>query len=783
MSERFKIATLDAAKIIKRLSSENIIQDNDGNFRLIFRYDLFGEDKEIIINQDRYASNALFRQILKTLPPAQDLNNSLVFVDFKEVFKENFPESNKNTPSKEDLLNDTETKLKEIFARGIYLSFDGVNYKKFVAFDKSNSMARACVISFIAEEIKAAVDKRLLLGIDLSGVDVVLSKYYAYRGLYLSAARRVDSFAEDENALDLNEETVIVLPAFRTQIIQDVFTAKRKENFWEPFKEEGAILNLNSFDGEGLISPSYATRINEQLNFRWRAHSFQIRLPFTKGVLHETDFIKFFTEEFNCKRELPVKDIFGIERNLLRAKIILTESMFKCADWIKKWSARPSDPMKYFFEKMRLYDHALWICSTDANLSNTGSVSLNYQFLSTLAITPEDFESFIDEQISLIKNVPQSLSNIFKVALRKGIDAENLDGELNFSDDNISLRDKCLKILSKNDAFLRDPKIRAIVDGTQRDLEKELCLGKFEVQGEVRFLSCDLLEFLLRIAENCELDTENFRKQTLLSESFYMPEQKLSMKPDKYYAFLRSPHLSRNEQCLLRPFFKRGNLYDKYFSHLTGAVMVSCKSSVPAALGGADFDGDLIKVISDKRIVDAIKRGAYVQDGKIFKRALPKNTFSNQVGSVSNLAVKFAKKKYSAAEPDIKYQNKCAECTIIVGLEIDAAKNGVHPPENISRLKESAPKKNSFLEMKKFWDKTMGFYTPYIAEIDEVAFDDGGFALYLSKRDFENKKLGIKASSTIFNICTISRASRPRTLSHRTNFTSSLSLNRIGKPI
>jgi len=89
--------------------------------------------------------------------------------------------------------------------------------------------------------------------------------------------------------------------------------------------------------------------------------------------------------------------------------------------------------------------------------------------------------------------------------------------------------------------------------------------------------------------------------------------------------FFRSPHLSRNEQGVLAPLVKN-KIYsqkfnnecetmDKYFGHLTGVVMFGNESLEPMALGGADFDGDLVCMITDEDVVDAIKAGAYKKDG------------------------------------------------------------------------------------------------------------------------------------------------------------------------
>ena len=72
---------------------------------------------------------------------------------------------------------------------------------------------------------------------------------------------------------------------------------------------------------------------------------------------------------------------------------------------------------------------------------------------------------------------------------------------------------------------------------------------------------------------------------------------------EKWFALLRSPHLSKNELAMMRPFIPNKNdLHRKYFGHLKGIIMVSYYSNVPLVLAGADFDGDLVKIINDEDI-------------------------------------------------------------------------------------------------------------------------------------------------------------------------------------
>lgn len=751
----WNLLTLDATKILYNLTKRHIVQQN-GNYKVRFQYDLSEQNalgRDIIMSEDLFADNAFFFQLRKILPAENALRSFVVFVDFKEIFlKEDLAPINlsRDIPPKDELLSENALgyRMRVLFEDGLFLSFDGKNFQRFVPFDKSNSMAHKCQITFIDAQFKDAFDKRLMLDMDFWGMRLSLSKFYSYRGLYLSDGFRIDEIEK----FPLNAETVVVLPDFNFSLVQNTFTASKvaEQNLWE-YKHKEKPLTLNLFDGEGLICPEFAQYLSDFLrttyNFVADSHSFQIRLPFTKGVLHEVDFNKFFSEQLPVFVDnLLVEDVFGITRDLRKAKIILTKSMFKCTGWIKNSSNFNSDPMQYFFDKFAEYDHALYVTNTEARLSNPGYINLNHQFLSTLALTDEDLNSLVNEHIHKIETFHEKFIEEIK---------------------NPTVNTTCLRAVSKNSAFLQDPKVKNIYENMRKNQEFNLGLGELEIEGEQRFLSCDLLSLLVRIlsaVKNIELDESvknSLEQQCLYVDHFFMPENKLPMIPDKHYVFLRNPHLSRNEQVLLRAYVKRATLYEKYFSHLRGVVMISAKSTAAMALGGADFDGDLVKITSDSRIVKAVKHGNV--DCNLPPIEIPSNkgkllplsysiplevivdTFANKIGQVSDLAVKLSQSEYHSKTVEEFLENACAKCTIVVGLEIDAAKTGNHPDENIVELKELAGKcdKSIFMESKKVLEQLLEWQSsPCVVHHGNSLF------LYSSKKAKENGHSKLTLSET-----------------------------------
>ena len=472
--------------------------------------------------------------------------------------------------------------------------------------------------------------------------------------------------------------------------------------------------------------------------------SFQIRMPFAKGVLHRVDFLKF-AEEFlggaehgtESREELMIRDMFGRQRALKDVKILMTRSMFKCAGWLKdhcddleKTTGVSVDPMKYYFEKFHEYHHGLYVANTDAVVRNRGVVKVNYQFLGPMALTEEDLGKLVDAHIAYADKLKRN--NLLNEHSNADEIPEESDGQesapqeltgtdsLTPDDDGLDiLRNPSTwyTVLREDRRFVNDSTILAKCKENREYLLRDMASARLLMKGECRFLSSDLLGLLYYMIQLLHVDIEHtdlkskmydLSKETLRSDRFYLPQATayMELEPEKFYVFLRNPHLSRNEECVLNPYLPEpGGCYRRYMGHLKGVVMVGRLSLVPSALGGADHDGDLVKIINNPILSAAVKRsvGSYTRNKETsdFSRRLPEimipsvhadpkkisdfgeqfrtisDTFANSVGYISNLAIQWGRDEYFAGRRNA--ENKCVECSILTGLEIDACKNGCHP--------------------------------------------------------------------------------------------------------
>lgn len=748
-------------------------------------------------------------------------------------------------------------RLRMMIDNGIYITYYSTDSKqkvirRFVPFDKSQSMARASKITYIDEQYLYEINRRLTLDLDFGyqKISSVISKYLAYRGLYLSSGQRIDLKAlyQSESEKEIPKisdlatyfaESIIVIPdgSFRNDDTTDdpsyitgeeVSSSRNPESNQENMKyyihvngtEKVAIDTM--FDGEGIISPQFAQIIDSFLlpkkSENLKATSFQIRMPFIKGMLHQVDFHDFLETYTSYKNNGPyyITDCFQRKRDLKKAQIILTKSMFKASDWLNDWVKYEEevskqqipgsmDPMLFYFEKFFTYDHALYISGTNLPYYNKDLITLNYQFINPLCFgksQAEDFQRLIQYHNIFVKDPYTYLKRISNdtmdneeavIVQDNSADLYDFSSDLNneesesagesvdeatSSEDNMEISETAisdekkylsatwLEALFANKEFIYHPYIKSKLQSISKSLKQNLALGRILVDGEIRFLSRDLLYFLFMLVQDSDLQQPSFsnmQNELLKQDQFEMPNPQTALQDKQYYPIFRSPHLSRNEECALRfhalkkenfktPSDKEDilkNIRYKYFHHLSGIIMVSHKSFAPDTLGGADFDGDIVKIVGDisdtgthsstNVIRDAVLKGAYgmlddeiYNPEKIYKRVLPiikipqrhadldysfgrpdfeiiDRTFSNHVGLISNMAIRMGQIEYSIPDFYNLYKDEndfcysCSDCTILTGLEIDACKTGYHPNLNhISSFIKNSLENTSFSYIDQF---------------------------------------------------------------------------------
>lgn len=719
MPRRYRIYLLSAQSILSYAKEEGGAVTIALNRDATRRCQLSGRQEQ--------EENALFFQIqcalhgdgfTSTEEPGvvEDLSAVLCYVDFSGIFD--------RSPASPRVAR-LQALAEELFRpEGVTLDL-GDGPRQYAAFERSNSMSRQGRLSFLRADLWEPVRRRIMLDLELGQCQ--LSKLYAYNGLMLSTGTRVEGMdidkphrviVVDNHALQRSARVITVEDVGGTDSVRQYRRVERMEDF-----------SVTEFDGEGLISKEYAARLNKTLDGRHT--SFQIRLPFVKGMLHQVDFHDFFRSAGTTH----LTDLWGVNHPVAKVDVILTKSMFKGYGWLTENGKSWAD----YWAAFRKYRHALYVTNVSKERPQ-GFTQLNYQFLTTLSMTGEEFRP---------RDLPDGWEHSPKEDARqwltKATETEyyklRADGEYRrqvftrqagwWGADRKSRAYLLGKLLEKNPAFIGESVYQEQLEAMAQRLLKDYALGRLQVAGDVRFLSGDLLQFLVTL-----LDVTP-KKRTKSQWTFLSVAQSIEFQNHAFYAprpgykgksactLLRNPHIARNEEILLDPYRPVEQMRKHYLGHLTDVVMVSSTMYAAERLGGADFDGDMVKTIADPIVNRCVQKNyqyqnldnlgnlpflkipaiqARVQDAKDWRARFQtvRDTFSSRVGQISNAALArsvIAYNENSQAEERQQAREEVETLAILTGLEIDSAKSGVKPDLS-PYLGKPRKQKNLFLTYK-----------------------------------------------------------------------------------
>ena len=311
---------------------------------------------------------------------------------------------------------------------------------------------------------------------DMTITQCKLSQLYAYNGLMLSGGTRIDGIEITR------PHRVIVIDNFSINRPARVITVEEngtKQGFKRYRRvETHKQIELIRFDGEGLISKEYAKLIDQKLCGKHIHSSFQIRMPFIKGMLHKVDF-KDFVRSAGCTF---VTDIYGIRHPIEEIDIVLTRTMFKGCGWLRENNMTWED----YWSAFEKYHHALYITNTDKPEAQPYT-ELNYQFLNTLSITAEEFRP-----ADLPDGWEHSPSDEERHWLTKATEQRYYDlcaNEQYRREYFVKKNNPIGRCVKNNPLFLNEPICVKELDDAAAHVLKQYALGRLIVSGDNRFLS------------------------------------------------------------------------------------------------------------------------------------------------------------------------------------------------------------------------------------------------------------------------------------------------------
>ncbi len=479
---------------------------------------------------------------------------------------------------------------------------------------------------------------------------------------------------------------------------------KEHEIKWIKYNVHNLPMTINKFDGQGLMSKELCLEINRALkNLSGNENekfgfTYQIRLPFIKGIVSSCDIKQFFKEkniEYIYGKTYNGQELRAIDIN--KVKMILTESQFKCNSIIQniKDQSLPNEaPIDTFVRLLDKYEYCLGVSNLEPE--HDKRVNLNYQFLTTLPLN---------------NSVKHFIRNINYGDFRQMTKVENIAKEIikeSNNENEMELLKKYPKVYYSTEKFNIKRKF------LRRNYLKRYYSLNYSAKGYRKYLCSDLLELLYHCAFHKSKD--NTTLEYLPLNKFYAPNT--TFEENEKCIFLRNPHYSRNEIGIMvnskEKFTERG----KYFKHLTGVIMYNPLSMLAQRLGGADYDGDTVVILSEQYFSKTISRMFKNNQLKYPLVSIPSlnapkkaynfenrarsiaDTFNSRVGAISNIALNEA---FNIYDNKAKDTDGIAFFTILNGLEIDSAKKGVKP--NIQQSSENALAKE-YLKIKDEIDAT-----------------------------------------------------------------------------
>ena len=301
--------------LIPEISALDIIssaKENDGEYS--FYFDTTEPSKEYMVKEALQDDCPIFYQAMcilegedfSTSAICEKLRDVFVYIDFSGIFD--------RKPIGKVL--EWQKKAEYMFmSKGITLNF-GKEDITFIAFERSASMSRENRLSFVRADIYEALKERMMLGMSIGKCQ--LSKLYAYNALLFTSGRRIENegLLSDKRIIVVDNPESIV-PDVDVITVADDGTDNTMRKYTRI--ETKADIKITEFDGEGIISKRLSATLDNIHN------SYQIRMPYIKGVVHEVDFAALF-DELGVK---AITDIFGDIHNPKDVDLILTKSMFK----------------------------------------------------------------------------------------------------------------------------------------------------------------------------------------------------------------------------------------------------------------------------------------------------------------------------------------------------------------------------------------------------------------------------------------------------------------------
>lgn len=423
----------------------------------------------------------------------------------------------------------------------------------------------------------------------------------------------------------------------------------------------------NMSDGCSMMLPNLSKRWNGELNgdSEHTMSGCNMRCAFTKGMALTFDFIRFAEEIIGASAEHPekylIKDYWGKERDIRDADLILTESQLKLCGSYSSWED--------YYEKCIANHYTLRVTKTSEE-ENDDIRQLNYQFIQSLDLTDDDIDELIAPTVNEIKD-------IMELDPRKSV--AYLCGK-GLNEKNVIFAENIAKALMIDKIAINDPYIRSKIKKMINRRIKDAKIGVLDLHGNFQILSGDLYAL-------CEsmfgLEPHGILKAGEIYSKYWYDEG-----VDRVLCF-RAP-MSNAHSIVAQNICKDKKALD-WFQYIDTCIVVNGWDTMPAALNGFDFDGDLLFTTNNASLIrrqtnlPALNCIQTKAPKKVVKEediiASNKAGFGSKIGSITNKITQMTSlmANYTTNSKEyetLRYRTQCGQA--LQQREIDKAK-GILP--------------------------------------------------------------------------------------------------------
>ena len=534
---------------------------------------------------------------------------------------------------------------------------NGIKYKRLLC---TTGGVKTSTVVYVSEKVHAELKKRLSNNHN-EAVPLVPAKYSAYEALAASGSNVVSW------PMGKIQGGTIVVKDCMTSFIADVIDVDDSNYPDEPMVElkRNQEFENDASDGCGIMTVKLAKQWNGELcdDYNRPLCGCNLRNSFLKGMVFPFDIVGFAEKVNGASNECPEKylitDVWGDIRDIRDASLIVTESQLKLWDCYSSWEDYYNSCIenKYTFR----------VAKTASNYEDMDEVrQLNYQFIAPLRLTEGDVEDLIQPTVDEIKGI---LGGDYRKTLVY-LCGSKLD------DSNVMNSDVVARAIMLNPNLVGDDYVYNRVSRMIKRRITDAKIGVLDVRGNFQILSGDLYALAQSMF--------GLPVTGILSAGEIYSKFWLERGVDEVLCY-RAP--MSNEHSIVKQRICANDDAQYWFRYMESIAVVNAWDTMPAALNGFDFDGDLLfttdnaalmrqqKNLPALRCIQHKAKKELITEENLIQSNL--NGFGSQIGQITNRCTSMTSLMANYSEDDdeykvLKYRTQCMQA--VQQAEIDKAK-------------------------------------------------------------------------------------------------------------